>query len=186
MSNATKILIGILLLIIMSIASIALYVLNTYNMAVKFENNIQAVYDNNRNIMANSYYGPLEAAGLGEKKYKEMMIQMVEAVGRGYQGATGGKAMMLWLGQTQPTMTHEMQLKFVSIAEKGLAKLEGSQTDLIARGNVYNDFLGTEPRGSIARFMGFPKVDLKKILTPVTDNQTEQSFETKRRAPIPQ
>ncbi len=161
---------------------VILWVVGVYNQAIRFENELQASYDNNQNILSNSYYGPMEVAQLGEKKYRDMMLEMVKATNQGYQGATGGKAMMLWLGQSYPNISAELQLKLVSIGEKGLAEFGRSQTDLLNRGIVFKNFLETIPGGFVASMMGFPKkLNLKEILTPVTDSSTEESFKTKKR-----
>lgn len=161
------------------------YVVSMFNTAKRFENELEAAYSNNQNVLSNSFYGPLDVAKLGEEKYKDMMKMMVEQTAKGYQGATGGKAMALWLGQTYPNITAELQLKLVSIGESGLAKFQASQTGLLDRGRAYQNFLDTVPSGTVASMFGFPKkVNLKEILTPVTDDSTEQSFKTKKRAPI--
>lgn len=164
---------------------IAMYFISVFNTAIQFENELEAAYKNNQNILSNSFYGPLEVAKLGEAKYKDMMTEMVKQTANGYQGATGGKAMMLWLGQTYPNITAELQLKLVSIGEVGLAKFQASQTDIQSRGQMYQNFLETFPNRFIVGLFGFPKkLDLKDILTPVTDAATTQSFKTKQRAPI--
>ncbi len=99
----------------------------------------------------------------------------------GWQGATGGKAMMLWLNESFPKIDPEIYKKLIDIAERGLGKFEKVQTDLLDRGRSYKDYLVVEPRGFVCRMFGFPKIDLDKILTPVTDESTDKSFETKRR-----
>lgn len=174
------------LLIILTIFGLSVfYVVSTFNTAKKFENELEAAYKNNQNVLSNSFYGPLEVAKLGEKKYRDMMKEMVEATAKGYQGATGGKAMMLWLGQTYPNITAELQLKMVSIGEAGLARFQASQTSLLDRGQAYKNFLDTFPSGVIASVFGFPKkLNLEEILTPVTDGSTEESFKSKKRKSI--
>jgi hypothetical protein len=168
-----------------TVVLIVLYVVMTYNTAIRFENELETSYKNNQNVLSNSFYGPLEAAKLGEAKYKEMITEMIKQTANGYQGATGGKAMMLWLGQTYPNISAELQLKFVSIGEAGLAKFQSSQTDLLSRGQSYQNFLETMPTSIVAGAFGFPKkINLKEILTPVTDDSTQESFKTKKRAPI--
>lgn len=167
------------------ICLVVFYLFGIYNTAIRYENQLDAVYKDNQNILSNAYYGPLEAAGLGEQKYKDMMLDIVTATSQGYKGATGGKAIMLWLGQTYPNLSSELQMKFVSIGEKGLAQFGASQTKLLSIGQKYNDFLETRPGGFFANFMGFPKkLNLKEILTPVTDASTQESFKTKQRSPI--
>lgn len=163
-----------------------LYVIITYNTAQRYEAAIKAAYDNNQNVMANAYYGPLEAANLGEKKYRDMLREMVTATTNGWQGKTGQGAMMLWLGQTYPNVSAELQLKIVTIGESGLAQFRAAQTGLIDRGREYKTFLATFPSGAVAGIFGFPRMsNLDEILKPVTDDSTEGSFKTKKRAPIP-
>lgn len=183
MQNSTKWLIGVgsVLLIVV------FYVVSVFNTGVRYENELKSAYDNNQNVLSNSYYGPLEAAQLGEKKYKDMLLEMVKATSSGYQGATGGKAMMLWLGQTYPNISAELQLKIVTIGETGLAKFQASQTGIIDRGRAYKNYLGTFPSGTIAGMFGFPRMkNLDEILKPVTDDSTETSFKNKKRVPINQ
>ncbi|MDQ1344232.1 MAG: hypothetical protein QG650_952 [Patescibacteria group bacterium] len=171
--------------VLAAIGLVIFYVMLTYNQAARFENELDTAYKNNQNVLSNAFYGPMDVAKLGEEKYRTMMKEMVEATAKGYQGATGGKAMMLWLGQTYPQITADLQMKLVSIGEAGLAKFQSSQTNLLDRGREYQNFLDTFPSGVIAGVLGFPKkVNLKEILTPVTDDQTEQSFKNKKRAPI--
>lgn len=172
-------------IVIAIVASAALYALWVYNTATRFENELLAKYEDNQNVLSNAFYGPMDVAKLGEEKYRKMMKEMIDATANGYQGATGGKAMMLWLGQTYPNISAELQLKFVSIGEAGLAKFRTSQTELLDRGRAFQNLLDTMPNGAIAGLFGFPKkVNMKEIMKVVTDDQTEESFKTKKRAPI--
>lgn len=174
-----------ILSIVGGIFIIAFYLVSVYNTARRFENELDAAYKNNQNILSNSFYGPLEVAKLGESKYRDMMKQMIDATAKGYQGATGGQAMMLWLGQTYPNLTSDLQMKLVSIGESGLAKFQASQTTILDRGREYQNFLDTIPSGFVAGLFGFPKkVNLADILRPVTDEATDQSFKTKKRVPV--
>lgn len=161
------------------------YLLSVYNTAKRYENELETAYSNSQNVLSNSFYGPMEVAKLGEAKYRSLVLDMVRETSKGYEGASGGKAMALWISKNQPNVSHEVAMKLITIGEAGLSRFQTTQTDLLARGNSYKNFLDTAPTGNVAGLMGFPKkINLKEILTPVTDDSTADSFKTKRRVKV--
>lgn len=62
----------IVLVAIVAVLGIVGYqLLGLYNSAVKFEVDIDAKYVDNQNVLSNDFYGKLDAANLGNQKYKD-------------------------------------------------------------------------------------------------------------------
>lgn len=170
--------------IVVFIGIIAYQLLGIYNTAVKFEVDIKAKYTDNQNVLSNEFYGKLDAANLGNQKYKDLMKEMLNGVAQGYQNASGGKAMALWLSNNVPQLDSSVAKSFIEIGEKGLTKFATSQTALISIGQEYTKYYSVQPRGIILQLMGKPSANIADMLKPVTDEQTDQSFKTKQRAKV--
>jgi hypothetical protein len=172
---------GIFSVILIFAFAAGAYLLGIYNTCITYERELDNVYKQNQSVLSNSFYGPLQTAGIAEQKYKDAVATMARVGVEGWKGATGGKAMMLWLQESFPKIDPEIYKKLIDIGERGLGKFEKVQTDLLDRGRSYQTYLGIQPQGFFCKLFGFPKIDLKKILTPVTDESTDKSFETKQR-----
>ncbi len=158
--------------------------LGLYNSAVKFEVDIDAKYVDNQNVLSNDFYGKLDAANLGNQKYKDLMKSMLDGVAQGYQGASGGKAMALWLSNNVPQLDASVAKAFIEIGEKGLTKFSTSQTALISLGQEYTKYYSVQPRGFILGLMGKPSAGIAEKLKPVTDAKSDESFKTKQRVSV--
>ncbi len=173
-----------LIAIVAVLGIVGYQILGIYNAAKKFEVDIGAVEKNNQNLLSNEFFGKLDAANLGAQKYKDLMKSMLEGVAQGYQSASGGRAMALWLSNNVPQLDSAVALKFVEIGEKGLTKFADGQTSLISLGQEYEKYYSVQPRGFILKLMGFPSDGIAEKLKPVTDAQTDQSFKTKQRVSV--
>ncbi len=65
--------------IVTACVGVAIYFLGIYNACSRYENELDAVYKQNQSVMANSFYGPLETAGLAEKNIKTRSRQWPES-----------------------------------------------------------------------------------------------------------
>lgn len=155
------------------------------NTANEYEIDIRNAEKQSEIVLANEFYGKLDAAELGNQKYKDIMKSMLEGVAQGYQGASGGKAMALWLSNNVPQLDSSIAKKFIEIGEKGLTKFADSQTTLISLGQSYEKWRTKVPRKFfVENMMGYPSEDIASRLKPVTDAQTDQSFKTKQRVSV--
>lgn len=155
------------------------------NTANEYEIDIRNAEKQSEIVLANEFYGKLDAAELGNQKYKDIMKSMLEGVAQGYQGASGGKAMALWLSNNVPQLDSSIAKKFIEIGEKGLTKFADSQTSLISLGQSYEKWRTKVPRKFfVENMMGYPSEDIASRLKPVTDAQTDQSFKTKQRVSV--
>ena len=156
-----------------------------YNTAKNYEIDIRNAEKQSEIVLANEFYGKLDAAELGNQKYKDIMKAMLQGVADGYQNASGGKAMALWLSNNVPQLDSSIAKKFIEIGEKGLTKFADSQTTLISIGQAYEKWRTDMPRKIfVENLMGFPSGDIAEKIKPVTDAQTDQSFKTKQRAKV--
>lgn len=157
------------------------------NTANEYEIDIRNAEKQSEIVLANEFYGKLDAAELGNQKYKDIMKTMLQGVADGYQGASDGKAMALWLSNNVPQLDSSIAKKFIEIGEKGLTKFADSQTTLISMGQSYEKWRTKVPRKYfVENMMGYPSEDIASRLKPVTDAQTDQSFKTKQRVSVSQ
>jgi hypothetical protein len=173
---------GIFSLGAISVVGFGLYLLGIYNTCISYENELNAAYNTNQPVLSNAFYGPLQTAGIAQKEYVDAVGKMARVGIEGWKGATGGNAMMLWLKESFPKIDPEIFKKIIEIGERGLGEFKKTQIDLQDRGRSYYDFLKKMPRGFFCKMFGFPKIDLKNILTPITDTKTDESFKSKQRA----
>lgn len=181
--------IGIIALVAVAIVVVllGLTVGGWYNTAKNFEIDIRNAEKQSEIVLANEFYGKLDAAKLGNQSYKDLMKAMLEGVRDGYQGASGGKAMALWLSNNVPQLDPSIAKSFIEIGEKGLTKFAASQTTLISIGQSYERWRTDWYRVIVVeKIMGFPSGDIAEKLKPVTDDQTDQSFKTKKRVSVSQ
>lgn len=176
-----------LIAVVIVVVLVGMTIGSWYNTAKNFEIDIRNAEKQSEIVLANEFYGKLDAANLGNQKYKDLMKTMLEGVRDGYQGASGGKAMALWLSNNVPQLDSSIAKSFIEIGEKGLTKFAASQTTLISIGQAYERWRTDWYRVLIVvKVMGFPSEDIAGRLKPVTDAQTDQSFQTKQRVSVSQ
>ena len=71
----------------------------------------------------------------------------------------------------------------MQVIEAGRNDFAADQKMLLDQRRVYVTELNSFPSSAIAKFLGFPRIDLKKF-DPVTNAETKEAFSTKSARPI--
>lgn len=163
-----------LLLTVLAISS----VIGINNNFVYQEAGLTAQYKQNQNNYDNFVKKVVEVAQI-----PDMMTADLERVTRaalsGRYGAEGSKAVFQMIQEQNPSVSPELYTKIQQVIESGRNSFEAEQKILLDKKRIYESQLNTFPSGLVAKFLGFPKIDLIKI-DIVTSNRTEQVFETKK------
>lgn len=169
---------GIVLALVLLLGTIVGYGFSVNNQANKFEKALVAEKENNKNILSNYGKKVAEAAQVPDMQ-RDDFIKVVSAQMQGRYGESGSKASFQWIQEHNITLDTSVYTKLQQIIEAGRNEFRNGQTKLISVRQSYETVLGSAPRGFFMGMIGYPKINLKDF-DIVTDNRTEQAFETKR------
>jgi hypothetical protein len=171
-----------LLVLIGTIALIALLVIPSYisaaNYGNKVENTLNAKIEDNENIYAQGTQAVMEIAQV-PTMMKNDLLELVKAEIQGKYGKDGSQATVQFLRDRNIPIDASM---YKAIQQQILAfrnKFEVAQREMLDQRNTYQIALGTVWQGMWLKFAGYPKIDLKKF-TIVTTEKARATFETKR------
>lgn len=182
MATWLKILLGLgvsgLLIAVLAISS----VIGINNNMVAQEAALSAQYKQNQNNYDNMVKKVVEVAQVPEMATADLE-KLTKAAISGRYGENGSKAVFQFIQEQNPTVSSELYTKIQQVIEAGRNSFEAEQKVLLDKKRVYETTLNTFPSGTVARILGFPKIDLSKI-DIVTSAETEEAFATKKAAPI--
>jgi hypothetical protein len=163
------------------IVGIASYV-SAANYGNRAEVAIQAIWENNQNILGQYTLKIQEAAQIPEM-YKNDLKEVLSAEMSSRYGKDGSQASMQWIKEHSVNFDSSMHRKMQSLIEAGRNEFQNNQTRLIDEKRTYKTSLGTIPRKWFLSMAGYPMIDLDKF-KPVVAGDTRQAFETGVQAPI--
>jgi type II secretory pathway pseudopilin PulG len=152
------------------------------NYGVQTENQIRALWDQNKNVLGQYTLKVQEAAAVPEM-YKNDLAEVMTKTMTAKYGADGSKAVFQWLKDANINFDSTTYIKVQQIIEAGRNEFQVSQTRLIDAKRSYQDNLGYVWRGFWLKLAGYPKLDLEKFKVIVAGD-TEQIFESGVQAPI--
>lgn len=149
-----------------------------YNDAIKQEKGIEAQYQQNQNNYDN-FVKKIQEASQVPSMYTDDIRKVYSAVVTGRYGASGSKAMLQFIREQNPSMDAALYKQIQQLVEAGRDSFETNQTMLLDKKRVYQVTLGQFPNNLLAKFFGFPKINLDKY-DIVTSDETSDAFSTKK------
>jgi hypothetical protein len=170
-----------LIAIVVLLGGIALAAFMSYKSAYdygnKMDNELEAIYDNNKNIYAQGTQTVLEIAQV-PAMYAEDFKKIVEADIQGRYGKDGLKAVSVFMNEHDIKMDGgavEMYKEIQPTIKAFRAKFEVNQTKMIDVTRSYKTAQGSLWQGFWLRIAGYPKVDMNKF-KPITTDRTENVY----------
>lgn len=156
------------MLIVTALVLVGSYVSNA-NYGNEAEREIQATYDNNKQILGQYTLKVKEAASVPDMYRDDLQKVMVTALSARY-GKSGSTAVMQWIKEQNIPYDSTLYVKIQQIIEAGRNEFQNNQTRLIDEKRVYQTNLGYVWKGFWLRLAGYPKIDLSKYNTVTTDS----------------
>lgn len=152
------------------------------NQCVGQEQGLTARYKNNKNVYDTFTKKVKEVAQVPDM-YTQDLKSVITADVSGRYGKDGSKAVFQFLKEHNVSLDASLYKQVQQVIESGRNEFQVNQTELLDRKRVYETYLNTFPQSLVAKFLGFPKIDLKEI-DIVTSAHTDAAFDTKKDEPI--
>ncbi len=177
MSTGIKVVIGSLLSFTLVIGLSIVWLINIKFQAEKFENQLEASYQNMQNVYS-SVDKILLNSGITVKNFGETKIKAIQESVKKY--ADKPELMMQWVQENPQQIDSKLWENFQKQIEVQYTKFEMEQKSKISMSQAYKDFLETTLRGQIAQIVwSFPSKETVKIIEQVIQTDvTKESFET--------
>lgn len=182
MNSALKILAGLSGLLFLTIALLGITAISTSNNLATQEEGIKAQYEQNQNNYDNFVKKVRETAQV-PSMYADDLRNLYGETMRGRYGADGSRALLQFIKEHNPTLDAGLYRQVQQVIEAGRNSFAADQTTLIDKKRVYETTLAIFPNNILARFLGFPRIELAKYGI-VTSAETANAFETKKAEPI--
>jgi hypothetical protein len=150
--------------------------ISAYNTANRLEQQIQATYEDNQNVLAQYSNRIAEAAQVPAMQRDDLKEVVTAALDARY-GDEGSKAMFQWIQEQNPTIDSTVYVELQRIIVAGRQDFQTAQTRLIDQKRVYETALGSFWQGTWMGVAGYPRVDLDEFRI-VTNARTEEAFGT--------
>lgn len=178
MSTWVKIGLGLVGVLVLLGAVCVSSVIGINNNLVQQEAGLTAQYKQNQNNYDNMVKKVVEVAQVPAMAAADLE-KLTKAAISGRYGSEGSKAVFQFIQEQNPTVSTELYSKIQVVIEAGRNSFEADQKVLLDKKRVYETALNTFPSGLVAKFLGFPRIDLSKI-DIVTSDRTEKAFGTKK------
>lgn len=158
-------------------------VVGVYNTCVGHEASIKAQYTENQNNYDKLFKTVAETAQVPAAYAKDLKDLYTSTTKTRY-GVGGSKAVFQFIKEQNPNLDAGLYKQVQQVIESGRIDFEARQASLIDRKRVYEStVLNTAVTGSVAKLLGFPKIDLAKF-DIVTSAETSAAFDTKKAEPF--
>ncbi len=205
MSKGLIIGLGILGLLVAGAVGLFMYANTVYNQGVQYENELNALYQDNQNVYSTFKTKVYEALGIANLKMDKLDQVIKDAVEGRYKDkdmkpGTGG-ALFSSIKEAYPDVGNNTAIydKIVDILNEGRTEFKNSQTRLLDRIRAYNvwresglirsmitesKFPSNHLEARIGKKSVYGKEALDQMKTIVTSSDTQKSFDTGTDEPI--
>lgn len=156
--------------------------ISAYNTANRLEQQIQATYEDNQNVLA-QYSNRIGEAAQVPAMQRDDLKEVVTAALDARYGEEGSQAMFQWIQEQNPTIDSTVYVELQRIIVSGRQDFQTAQTRLIDQKRVYETALGSFWQGTWMGVAGYPRIDLDEFGI-VTNARTEDAFSTGQEEPI--
>lgn len=146
------------------------------NYGAQAENDLEASYEDNQNILSNYTLKVQEMAQVPDM-YRDDLLKIVTATFEGRYGEGGSKATWQWLQEQNPNLDPALYTRLQQTMESGRNEFQVAQTRLLDKKRVYNTNLDYVWKGFWLGAAGYPKIDLDSIKI-ITETSTQAKFES--------
>lgn len=168
------VLVTLIILVVLGIGIYASY----YNLGNSSEKNLQAAQENAENVLAQYGQKAMEAAQVPQmyaEDFKDAMTSMISA----RYGDGGSAAITQVLTEAQVNFDPSMYATLQRLIEAGRNDFQAAQQRQIDIKRQYETALGTLFGGTILKFAGYPKINLKDF-DIVSTARASNAMETKQ------
>ena len=169
--KALAIAMGVVLVLIIGFGAICGISYVSYsNQGNEFEQQIDASYKNNQNVLGQYSLKVKEAAHVSDK-YSEALTQVITKALDARYGEDGSKAAMQWITEQNPNLDPQVYVKLQQIIEAGRNEFKIHQTTLLDQCRIYKTDTGYLWSGFWFRLAGYPKAVSYTHLTLPTNRE---------------
>jgi hypothetical protein len=158
------------------VGTVAISYISAYNTANRLEQQIQATYEDNQNVLAQYSNRIAEAAQVPAMQRDDLTAVVTAALDARY-GNEGSQAMFQWIQEQNPTIDSTVYVELQRIIVAGRQDFQTAQTRLLDQKRVYETALGSFWQGTWMGVAGYPRIDLDEFGI-VTNARTEDAFRT--------
>jgi hypothetical protein len=174
---------GIFVSMVAVVIIVVVSVIGIYNQCISHEASIKAQYSENQNNYDKLFKTVAETAQV-PVAYAKDLKDLFTATTQTRYGAGGSKAVLQFIHEHNPTLDASLYKQVQQVIESGRIDFESKQASLIDRKRVYeSQIIKTAVTGTIARTLGFPRIDLDKF-DIVTSATTDAAFQAKKAEPF--
>jgi hypothetical protein len=169
------------------IALIALAVFGMYvsvhDDAVQWENALVKHNKDRENVLSSVTLTIQQTAGVSAK-YANDLKDIVKGTYEGRYGNNGSQAAVQFIQERNVNFDTKMALKVQDVIEGGNKEFQIYQTRMLEICNAYENVIGSAIRGSLLKYMGYPKIDVADTCKVISDQDTKDAFKSGVRKPI--
>lgn len=151
--------------------------INYANKGAEWEQQVDATYRNNQNILGQYSLKVKEAAKVSDK-YSGALKDIISSALDARYGEDGSKAMFQWIKEQNPNLDPSVYIKLQQIVEAGRNEFKVSQTSLLDQCRVYKTATQYVWSGFWLKLAGYPKEGLEKKCTVIVSEYSSEAYKT--------
>jgi hypothetical protein len=153
-----------------------------YNYGNSTERQIEAVWENNQNVLSSYTNRVMEMAQVNEM-YRDDVREVIEAALSARYGDEGMRSTWSWVQEQNPSLDASVYTRLQQTIESGRQEFRVAQTRLIDVKRNYNTALGALPGKFFLSFAGYPTIDLDSF-NVIISQEAQDAFESGVDAPV--